>query len=684
MRTRHILSAALSAALVLGALPFPSARAAEAVDLDEAVAALTTLGIVAGYSDGLYHGEDSLTRGQFCKLAVLTEGHGDQVAVSAYRSLFSDVPAANWAAPYVNLAHEEGLVSGRGDGSFGVDDPVTLGEAVTVVLRLLGYTDEDVGPFWPEDHISKAAKLELLDGIGTDANAALTRGQAAQLLYAALLGDNKEGEVQALSLASKSVEQVILLDRDAEAPTGTLHTAQVYADGAIAYYEQSAVLADSFVGRRGTLLLNKSGKVMGFLPSDGRSVSFKVDEAEADALTDTSGNSYALASKLALVDTSDDNALSTYGGMWYDLDSRDVTLYYDESGDPALLAVGEVQAYGGAALTGYCDAVSPNAAAPDTITLLGHVFDVADGATGLGDLAVGGKLTLTLNGAGEVTAVTPASKKSVTVVATLNSAASGALTHISGLALSAAVSNATEAAKLEGCLVRVTSTAVGKCSVSALSGGTLSGTLDLSADKLGSVALADDVRIFDQVSGAPAVEIEKEDILAATVASSKIAYAGTNEAGRVNLIVLNNVTGDGYSYGIYRTSSVTTGEGTTDESSYRTVALENGAGTTDYAASVQTVRDGAFGGLAMTPAGKVVGFTGLTEVQSVSRSAFDGTDAVVVSEVRVPVADGVQVYNSANKTWTGLDEAKAYSDKLTVWYSGTLGVDAKVRVVVVG
>ena len=125
-------------------------------ELSEAVEVLSGLGIVSGYSDGSYHPDDALTRAQFCKLAILTEGHGDQARGSAYRTRFSDVPGGGWAAPYINLACEEGLVSGYGDGRFGPDDPVTVGQAVTVVLRLLGYTAEEIGPFWPEDYLNKA------------------------------------------------------------------------------------------------------------------------------------------------------------------------------------------------------------------------------------------------------------------------------------------------------------------------------------------------------------------------------------------------------------------------------------------------------------------------------------------------------------------------------------------------
>ena len=165
---QRILALLLAAGLCLGLIAAAPALAFSDVsgeELSEAVEVLSGLGIVSGCSDGSYHPDDALTRAQFCKLAILTEGHGDQARGSAYRTRFSDVPGGGWAAPYINLACEEGLVAGYGDGRFGPDDPVTVGQAVTVVLRLLGYTAEEIGPFWPEDYLNKAGALGLLDGL---------------------------------------------------------------------------------------------------------------------------------------------------------------------------------------------------------------------------------------------------------------------------------------------------------------------------------------------------------------------------------------------------------------------------------------------------------------------------------------------------------------------------------------
>lgn len=71
-------------------------------------------------------------------------------------------------------------------------------------------------------------------------------------------------------------------------------------------------------------------------------------------------------------------------------------------------------------------------------------------------------------------------------------------------------------------------------------------------------------------------------------------------------------------------------------------------------------------------------------MEKVARSAFDGEDYAVIDGIRIPIAGNVQIYNADSGQWITLAQAKGYSDTMTVYYSGTLGASAKVRLVVVG
>ena len=220
----------------------------------------------------------------------MTEGHGDQARGSAYRTRFSDVPGGGWAAPYSSIwPAEEGLVSGYGDGRFGPDDPVTVGQAVTVVLRLLGYTAEEIGPFWPEDYLAKAADLGLTDGIQAQSGDTLTRGEAARLLYAMLQADSDDGTAFVQTIAASTQSGVLLLDNDAESESGTTGTAAIYQSGSVRWYEQVNQLDEDLVGLRGTLLLNSAGRTVGFVPDGNDCVRLTPKEVTATAITAAEG-----------------------------------------------------------------------------------------------------------------------------------------------------------------------------------------------------------------------------------------------------------------------------------------------------------------------------------------------------------------------------------------------------------
>ncbi len=55
-------------------------------------------------------------------------------------SRFGDVPAGQWYTAYVSWAHENGIVHGYDNGSFGPDDPVTREQMCAIITRWLDYS----------------------------------------------------------------------------------------------------------------------------------------------------------------------------------------------------------------------------------------------------------------------------------------------------------------------------------------------------------------------------------------------------------------------------------------------------------------------------------------------------------------------------------------------------------------
>ena len=115
MRTKRVLSLLLTCAVLCGMLVLPTAADTastvstaftDIADPEVAGAAetLRLLGIVNGTGGTAFTPERTLTRAEFCKMAVELMGNGDQVPAQMNRTIFKDVPATHWARGYIAVA----------------------------------------------------------------------------------------------------------------------------------------------------------------------------------------------------------------------------------------------------------------------------------------------------------------------------------------------------------------------------------------------------------------------------------------------------------------------------------------------------------------------------------------------------------------------------------------------------
>lgn len=197
---KHIIAATLAACLAVSpALAvFPDVTDPA---VSEAVEVLRQLEVVNGKPDGTFAPQGTFTRGEFCKMALTILGRAEERQLYAGRVIFSDVTASHWALGWINAAAavKEGttpLVRGRGDGRFCPDDAITAGEAVTILLRCLGYSDKDVGGdggAWYAGAMARAKSIELLEGLeALNGEDTLTRAQAALLFENLLYTQSKD------------------------------------------------------------------------------------------------------------------------------------------------------------------------------------------------------------------------------------------------------------------------------------------------------------------------------------------------------------------------------------------------------------------------------------------------------------------------------------------------------------
>lgn len=173
----------------------------EAGQYDKAIEFLANYGIFKGYDKNNTGAEDPIERYQMALFVarIATGWTEDEVWEDGPEnwSEFSDIdfaPVNNYYGA-LSFANQKGIIEGYGNGKFGPQDHITYQNALTMVVRTLGYTGLD----WPWGYIQKAVELGLTDGItGVAYTDELTRGEVAQIVYNALFAKMKDGSNLAL------------------------------------------------------------------------------------------------------------------------------------------------------------------------------------------------------------------------------------------------------------------------------------------------------------------------------------------------------------------------------------------------------------------------------------------------------------------------------------------------------
>lgn len=571
--------------------------------LAQKVAILDALGIMQGMGNDQFNPNGSLTRAQFCKIAVTAMGISDVSAYTSY-TIFPDVKHTHWAVGYINAAvrhpdlQDRTIIRGYVDGTFGPDKTVNYGEVCTMLLRMLGYTEEDVGPFWPADYIAKAQALGITDGVSvSDAKAAVKRSDAAILLLNTLTTPLKDNAGATLmdNLASSTVDGGVLL--------ATSRTDSSLAAGEAVFYEESAdgtvtrrtagTLDSSLIGVYGTMVL-KDNAVVGVIPQQGRTESYTVTAVTADSIQ-TTVQTIRPGSADRLYVTRAGHTVGTFSELWSSIWPGDtLTVYYDAFGSPVLMAVlsgasptasssfvyrdgsaveipqdytilkngvvvsrdqleqydvvtldaaGRQALVSDARVSGQYSEASPSAASPETITVCGQTYAVSDrAASTFTNLSLKDYITLLFNTAGEVVAAYPKSAVSADMQGVVTSVQGDqvTVTLVNGLTLRSMQVSAGDLSGLQGCVVTVGQSSNGAIFLTRSSlSGKISGSWTIAERKLGSASVSPDVQVYVQDGDDGTMATARvSDISAEAVPESRIRYTVQDSAGTVLLIVV--------------------------------------------------------------------------------------------------------------------------------------------------
>lgn len=740
---KRLLSLLLAVCLTVSVLVLP-ATAAETVrfsdvtdrDTAMAVESLRLLGVLDGYADGSFRPNAVLTRAQFCKMAVYAMNGESELGLYRAVTVFPDVRPSHWAAAYINMAAKgKGIISGYADGSFHPERTVTVGQAVTILLRLLGYKDENVGGIWPYGYMAVGQTIGLTDGVSGEANAALTRGQAARLFLNLLRADMREGG-KYLDTLGTTVPNTMLVSASATGPDGRDNALKTAA-GEVYQLASGKTSNGSLNGYKGTVVLNKYGKALTFVPDAlGSSRTITLASKTATQIVDSNGTKYPLKSSTPAYYNGEESVWGDVYG-WLHAGAT-VTLYLNEAGgvdyvfagggtaEAAVIVDQDRSAAGFDSLTGgmtnyaiykngapatmgdlrkydvavyssaenavrvcdtrvavYYESCYPNPEEPSAITVLnGTELTVLPTAMeSLSAFKPGDTMTLLLTEDGQVAGA----------VASDSTARGNAVGIVSGGTVQLLCGTAKillksdKAGDFEGQVVRVSASSKGKVNLSRLSGGA-SGDLIVSGRTLGKAALADNVMVFRNGQDIGLSQLTQDHIPAAD-----ILYARTNWAGQVDLIVLGGSEDGTVYYGVAVVKRIKiqvkdeNGNDPGDDDyiettkTTQTLAVEYGNGLrTKPIQNGSLVSNGSF--VAMTIKNdRITALETLTKLPDVSNSAWSGQSAVTVGGRTYTVASDVPCYNSASKTWMTLSQAHGYANTANLYVS-----DGVVRVIEVG
>lgn len=213
---KKILNLALVFALLLTMVTpaFAASTTEELGKYEDAVTRLASLGVLTGEGDGSFNVDDTITRAEFTAMAVRVLGMEEAAKVSAGATPFKD-GVAPWASGYVNVAVNQGIVTGYADGRFGEKDAVTQAQVLAMLVRALGYDPQVSKEGWPTNYIVKAIDLGLTEGVdNVSAYAPAKRGDVFQMADNALtvkklkqvkFGDTAEYEVSDETLLSENL-----------------------------------------------------------------------------------------------------------------------------------------------------------------------------------------------------------------------------------------------------------------------------------------------------------------------------------------------------------------------------------------------------------------------------------------------------------------------------------------------
>ena len=477
---KRILALLLAVCVACSMLILP----ASASGSNTAVQTAVTLGGLT--SDQTANLAAPLTRGALTKLMVAFSAYRESAKTQGSTgTLFSDVGSGSAYAPYVRIAVQQGWISGYTDGSFRPDNAVTLEEACTAVLKLLGYDVTTLSGTFPAAQLNKANELGLRDNLTKTQGEGMTLEDGAVLLYNALTATTAEGKVYASSLGftvNNGVVDVssILLSNVKGPFVAGLGTQLPFAPTAV--YRNDTVTTDATLNAYDVYYYNETARTVWIYTrkAAGR-ITAVAPSANAPTSVTVAGTEYTIASSSVAAQLSALNG----GGV-----GQVVTLLLGMNDEAVSVLTGDAanEVFYGVVQTTSRSLVENSG--PDVQQTV--AVACTDGVT-----------------------------RSVNVDKQFNYPA--------------------------GKLVAITVDENGE-NIQSLETKSTSGTVNAEGTALDNTALASNVEILDTTSEGLAGAVRPSRLSGVTLSGTDVKYYTTNEKGEIDRLILSDVTGDLWEY----------------------------------------------------------------------------------------------------------------------------------------
>lgn len=562
------LSALLAAALAVSMLTLP----AGAVSQSTALETIQALGILAGDSQGNLNLSSAVTRAEFVTMMTAASSYKDTVGSGYGVSLFKDVKSSHWASEYIRLAVEQNWMTGYTDGTFRPGRTITLEEACTALLRLLGYDASTLAGSFPTAQLSKAGAVGLLDDVTAKQGQTLTRLDCVTLFYHLLLAETRAGAVYGTTLGytvkNNEVDYATVVSADTKGPyvadnggglTLPFTPTAVYVDGALS--DQSQVKQYDVYYYNAAL----------------RSVWVYTDRATG-TLTDLSPSKTAPTS-------------ATVAGVTYSIGSSTASYKLSSQGQ---FSQGDV-----------------------VTVLLGMDGDIVDVVS-----AQNSETTYY----GVVIASTKAASSSSTSSSSTTSAQ--AQTQVACSDGTVRTFYHSGGAQSVGKLVSVAVTQSGT-TLSAISRRSLSGTVNSAGTRFAGYSFADNVEILDTDGDGGYARIYPSRLAGYSLTDDDVLFYSLDSTGSIDCLILDEATGDTYTYAfVTQATSKTDGNSLSGSYTY----LQNGqshsvSGQQTYSVKVGGARltfsdNGSLKGMRQLSSVNLTGLTSLTATAGSSKYAL--------------------------------------------------------------